>query len=93
LVIAGNEMRSLVERLDRLERAFGTLREREKELDFAQLNQLSREERRERIVQLSVKIAERRGITQPPGERIEDAVARTLKAEPPRGSTVLIADV
>jgi hypothetical protein len=71
-------MRSLAKRLDRLESAFGLLRAREKELIFAQLAQLSPEERRERIVQLSVQIAERRGIVPAPGERIEHAVLRTL---------------
>ena len=56
-----NMMMSLAKRLDRLEHAFGLLREREKELDFAQLDQLLPEERRAKIVQLSVQIAERRG--------------------------------
>ena len=75
-------MWSLAKRLDRLEHVFGLLREREKELDFAKLDRLSPEERREQIVQLSVRIAQRRGIVPAPGERIEDVVARALKADP-----------
>jgi hypothetical protein len=63
-VSAGNEMKSLAKSLDRLEHAFGLLREREMELDFAQLDQLSPEERRERIVLLSTKIAKCRGSRQ-----------------------------
>lgn len=79
-------MRSLMKRVDRLEHMFGLLRERGKELDFAELDRLSSEERREQIVQLSVRIAQRRGIEPAPGERIEDAVLCTLKAGSPRSA-------
>jgi hypothetical protein len=72
-------MRSLAKRLDRLEHAFGLLSAKANELDFAQLNQLLPEERRERIVQLSLQIAQRRRIVPAPGEPLEDAVHRVLK--------------
>jgi hypothetical protein len=73
-------MTALAKRLSRLESGFGhLLEERQKCRIFAQLAQLSPEQRRERIHVLSVRIAKRRGVEPAPGERIEDAVLRTLK--------------
>jgi hypothetical protein len=72
-------MRSLAKRLDRLESA---LRYRLGERDqlFAQLAKLSPAERRARIHFLAARIVKNRGIELAPGERIEDAAIRAIKA-------------
>jgi hypothetical protein len=72
----------LVRRVARLERAFGSRRtEVEQDQVLAGLDELSPEQRRERIQYLATKIVKDRGIELLPGERVEDAAVRAIKAD------------
>ena len=70
----------LARRVARLERAFGRQAEEDQDQVFAQLDQLSPAQRRARIQFLATKIVKDRGIELLPGERIEDAAVRAIKA-------------
>ena len=70
----------LARRVARLERAFGRRAEEDQDQIFAELDQLSPAQRRERIEFLATRIVQRRGIELLPGERIEDAAVRAIKA-------------
>jgi hypothetical protein len=69
----------LARRVARLERAFGRCAEKDQDQVFAELDQLSPEQRRERIQFLAAWIVQRRGIELAPGERVEDAAIRAIK--------------
>ena|ERR1035438_915636 len=70
----------LARRVARLERAFGRRAEEDQDQVFAQLDQLSPAQRRERIQFLATKIVKDRGIELLPGEQIVDAAVRAIKA-------------
>ena len=79
----------LARRVARLERAFGRRAEEDQDQVFAQLDQLSPEQRRERIQYLATKIVKDRGIELLPGERVEDAAVLAIKASRARGEALL----
>jgi len=70
----------LARRVARLERAFGRRAEEDQDQIFAELDQLSPEQRREQIQLLATRILKHHGIEPAPGERIEDAAVRAIKA-------------
>src|ERR1035438_2308043 len=70
----------LARRVARLERAFGRRAEEDQDQVFAQLDQLSPAQRRERIQFLATKIVKDRGIELLPGEQIVDAAVQALLA-------------
>jgi hypothetical protein len=70
----------LARRVARLEKAFEKPAEEDRDQVLGQLDQLSPAQRRERIQFLATKIVKDRGIELLPGERVEDAAVRAIKA-------------